>query len=155
MLKGFKEFILRGNVIELAVAVVIGTAFTAVVMSIVNGIFTPLIGALFKADTLNNALKLPIGSSTLLFGQVLAAVINFLLIAVVVYFVFVFPLNTFKERVAARKSKGVVDAATPVTELELLTEIRDLLAANRDADILAMENPSGANTGTSNGKHSG
>jgi large conductance mechanosensitive channel len=148
LLKGFKEFILRGNVIDLAVAVVIGTAFTAVVMAIVNGIFTPLIGALFNADTLNNALKVPIGSSNLLFGQVLAAVINFVLIAVVVYFVFVFPLNHLKERVARRKSKGVVDKAAPATELDLLTEIRDLLAAERDAATFDAGTPSGA------GRHS-
>lgn len=148
MLKGFKEFILRGNVIDLAVAVVIGTAFTSIVMAIVNGIFTPLIGALFKANTLNGALKVPIGSSDLLFGSVLSAVIQFLLISVVVYFVFVFPLNHLKERVAKKRSKGVVDEGTPTTELDLLIEIRDLLAANRDAASL----DAGALIGT--GKHS-
>jgi large conductance mechanosensitive channel len=148
LLKGFKEFILRGNVIDLAVAVVIGTAFTSIVMAIVNGIFTPLISALFKANTLNGALKVPIGNSDLLFGSVLGAVIQFLLISVVVYFVFVFPLNHLKERVAKKKSRGVVDEGTPTTELDLLIEIRDLLAANRDAASL----DAGTLTGT--GKHS-
>ena len=60
MLKGFKEFILRGNVIDLAVAVVIGAAFTAVVNSIVENVFNPLIGAIFRADSLDSALVLSI-----------------------------------------------------------------------------------------------
>ncbi|HEV7564468.1 MAG TPA: large conductance mechanosensitive channel protein MscL [Microbacteriaceae bacterium] len=148
MLKGFKEFILRGNVIDLAVAVVIGAAFTTIVNAIVTGVFTPLISALFKADSLNNALKVPIGRSNLLFGEVLGAVIQFVLVAVVVYFVFVLPLNHFKERAARRKSKGVVNEATPTTELDLLTEIRDLLAADRDAANLD------AGTLTGAGRHS-
>jgi large conductance mechanosensitive channel len=148
LLKGFKEFILRGNVIDLAVAVVIGAAFTTIVNAIVTGVFTPLISALFKADSLNNALKVPIGRSNLLFGEVLGAVIQFVLVAVVVYFVFVLPLNHFKERAARRKSKGVVNEATPTTELDLLTEIRDLLAADRDAANLD------AGTLTGAGRHS-
>jgi large conductance mechanosensitive channel len=148
LLKGFKEFILRGNVIDLAVAVVIGAAFTTIVNAIVTGVFTPLISALFKADSLNNALKVPIGSSNLLFGEVLGAVIQFVLVAVVVYFVFVLPLNHFKERAARRKSKGVVNEATPTTELDLLTEIRDLLAADRGAANLD------AGTLTGAGRHS-
>jgi large conductance mechanosensitive channel len=148
LLKGFKEFILRGNVIDLAVAVVIGAAFTTIVNAIVTGVFTPLISALFKADSLNNALKVPIGSSNLLFGEVLGAVIQFVLVAVVVYFVLVLPLNHFKERAARRKSKGVVNEATPTTELDLLTEIRDLLAADRGAANLD------AGTLTGAGRHS-
>jgi large conductance mechanosensitive channel len=148
LLKGFKEFILRGNVIDLAVAVVIGAAFTTIVNAIVTGVFTPLISALFKADSLNNALPVKIGSSTLRFGEVLGAVIQFVLVAVVVYFVFVLPLNHFKERAARRKSKGVIDEATPATELDLLAEIRDLLAADRDAAILD------AGTLTGAGRHS-
>ncbi|MDQ1575595.1 MAG: large conductance mechanosensitive channel, partial [Microbacteriaceae bacterium] len=106
------------------------------------------ISALFKADSLNNALKVKIGSSTFLFGEVLGAMIQFVLVAVVVYFVFVFPLNHFKERVAKKRSRGVVDEGTPTTELDLLIEIRDLLAANRDAASL----DAGTLIGT--GKHS-
>ena len=127
MIKGFKEFILRGNVIDLAVAVVIGAAFTAVVTSIVNNVFNPLLGSLTKNNALSEALTVPIGGAQIKFGAVLVAVINFLIIAVVVYFVFVYPLNVIKQRAERLRKKGVVEPEAPVTELDLLTEIRDLL----------------------------
>ncbi len=132
MLKGFREFILRGNVIDLAVAVVIGAAFTGVVNAIVSGIFNPLIGALFKADSLNNVAVIHIGDAKILLGSVLGAIIQFLIVAVVVYFVFVFPINLAKERAQKRRDTGVVDAEAPVTELDLLTQIRDLLAKDQE-----------------------
>jgi large conductance mechanosensitive channel len=131
MIKGFKEFILRGNVIDLAVAVVIGAAFTAVVTSIVNNVFNPLIGGLTKNDSLNNALTVTIGEAHLKFGAVLVSVINFLIVAVVVYFVFVYPMNLVKKRAERLRKKGVVEPDKPVTDLDLLTEIRDLLAAQQ------------------------
>ena len=128
MFKGFKDFIMRGNVIDLAVAVVIGAAFTGVVNAIVQNIFNPLIGALFKADSLNNSLVLTLGDAELKFGAVLGAIITFLIVAAVVYFVFVLPINKMKEHAEARRKAGVVDEAKPVTELDVLTEIRDLLS---------------------------
>lgn len=131
MFKGFKEFILRGNVIDLAVAVVIGAAFTAVVTSIVNNLFNPLIGAIAMNDSLNNALTLTIGTAQLKFGAVLVSVINFLIVAVVVYFVFVYPMNLAKQRAERLRKKGVVEPDKPVTDLDLLTEIRDLLRAQQ------------------------
>jgi len=127
MLKGFREFILRGNVIDLAVAVVIGAAFTGVVNSIVNNIFNPLIGALFKASSLDNSFTLVIGSAHIKFGAVLGAVIQFLIVAVVVYFVFVYPINLAKNRAQRLRDKGQTQPDAPVTELDVLTEIRDLL----------------------------
>ncbi|CAN5123031.1 large conductance mechanosensitive channel protein MscL [soil metagenome] len=132
MIKGFKEFILRGNVIDLAVAVVIGAAFTAVVSAIVTGIFNPLIAALFSAEALNDAFQVQIGASTLKFGLVLGAIIQFLLVAVVVYFVFVLPINHLKKVSFFKSKQSPVEeevAATPPTEAELLAEIRDLLSA--------------------------
>jgi large conductance mechanosensitive channel len=128
MFTGFKNFIMRGNVIDLAVAVVIGAAFTSVVNSIVQNIFNPLIGALFKADSLNNSLILHLGDAEVKFGAVLGAIITFLIVAAVVYFVFVLPLNKMKEHAEARRKAGVVDEKKPVTEIDVLTEIRDLLA---------------------------
>jgi large conductance mechanosensitive channel len=133
--KGFKEFILRGNVIDLAVAVVIGAAFTAIVTAIVTNVFNPLIGALFNASTLNEAWKVPIptasgGTATLMLGAVLAAIINFLIVAAVVYFALVLPVNHLK-KVAFAKQKAAEEATpkdVPPTETELLIEIRDLLA---------------------------
>ena len=95
-MKGFREFILRGNVIDLAVAVVIGAAFTAIVGSLVTNIFTPIIGALFDAKDLSKALIVTIpttsgGTADIKFGAFIAAVINFVIVAAVVYFVFVRP----------------------------------------------------------------
>ncbi|MFU8946233.1 large conductance mechanosensitive channel protein MscL [Mycetocola zhadangensis] len=130
MLKGFKDFIMRGNVIDLAVAVVIGAAFTAVVNSIVENVFNPLIGALFQADDLKNALDIPIGDAEVKLGAVLGAIISFLIVAAVVYFVFVLPVNIMKERAEAKRKAGIVEEEAPVTEIDVLTEIRDLLARN-------------------------
>jgi large conductance mechanosensitive channel len=135
VIKGFRDFILRGNVIELAVAVVIGTAFTAIVNVIVTSVINPLIGLLFKADSLNDALAVPVptlggGEVTFAFGAVIGAIINFLAVAVVVYFVFVFPMNSFKERADARRKIGAepeAEEAPLPTETELLVQIRDLL----------------------------
>ena len=133
MLKGFKEFVLRGNVIDLAVAVVIGAAFSAVVTALVENIFNPAIGALFKAESLKTLWIVEIPSADggepaqIAFGAVVAAVIQFLLIAAVVYFVLIVPINYVK-KVAFRKAAEVGPTDTPPTELELLAEIRDLLA---------------------------
>jgi large conductance mechanosensitive channel len=136
VIKGFREFILRGNVIDLAVAVVIGAAFTAVVTAIVTGIFNPLIAAIFSAEALNDAFEVQIGASTLKFGLVLGAIIQFLLVAVVVYFVFVLPINHLKKVSFFKSKQNPAEeevAETPPTDLELLAEIRDLLAAQQRA----------------------
>ncbi|MBM7505492.1 large conductance mechanosensitive channel protein MscL [Agromyces aurantiacus] len=138
MLKGFREFILRGNVIDLAVAVVIGAAFTAVVNSIVANVFNPLIGALFRADSLDTALVLEIPTTTggvaeVRFGAVLGAILTFLIVAAVVYFVFVMPMNLLKQHAEERRKAGEPKPEDPETELTLLAEIRDLLAADRAA----------------------
>jgi large conductance mechanosensitive channel len=136
VLTGFKEFILRGNVIDLAVGIIIGAAFTAIVSALVTGIFNPIIGALFKASDLSKALIVTIPSlgggkpAEILFGSVLAAIIQFLIIALVVYFAIVMPINHLG-KIAFAKQKRDADATPedlPPTETELLIEIRDLLA---------------------------
>jgi len=137
MLKGFKEFILRGNVIDLAVAVVIGAAFTAIVNSLVENIFNPLLGALFKAESLNDAFKVEIPTvngepAVLAFGAFLGAAIQFVLIAAVVYFVIVLPMNHFK-RITTKPT--VADEAAAPSELSLLTEIRDVLKTGTSAPL--------------------
>lgn len=132
VLSGFKQFIMRGNVIDLAVAVVIGAAFTAVINSVVNGIFNPLIAALFNADSLSKSLVVALpGGGKLAFGLVLSAVIQFLLVAAVMYFAFVLPLNHFKRVEERRRQAGLPPKAAdaPPSELDVLSEIRDLLAA--------------------------
>ncbi|MCS5718381.1 large conductance mechanosensitive channel protein MscL [Herbiconiux sp. CPCC 205763] len=133
MLKGFREFILRGNVIDLAVAVVIGAAFTGVVNAIVTNIFNPLIAAIFDASDLENVAVVTLNGSDIKFGSVLGALIQFLLVAVVVYFVFVLPINHLKRAAFAIKktpAESIEESKEelPPTETELLIEIRDLLA---------------------------
>ena len=137
MFRGFKEFILRGNVIELAVAVVIGAAFTAVVNSIVANLINPLIGVIFQADSLDSALVLEIPTlrgdvAEVRFGAVLGAVIAFVIVATVVYFVFVLPMNTLKARAEEKRKTRAPDPDEPESELTLLAEIRDLLAGDRE-----------------------
>lgn len=131
-MKGFKEFILRGNVMDLAVAVVIGAAFTAIVGALVNYIFTPIIGALFNANDLSKTLILTIptasgGSAKILFRAFLAAVINFIIIAAVVYFVFVLPMNHLLKRAFQKPAEPQSATPPPPTELDLLAQIRNLL----------------------------
>ncbi|RXZ48536.1 large conductance mechanosensitive channel protein MscL [Agromyces fucosus] len=127
MIKGFKEFIMRGNVIDLAVAVVIGAAFTSVVNAIVEGLINPLISLLFKADSLDD-LTFKLGPATFAYGSIIGAIISFLAVAAVVYFVFVMPMNHFKERAEAKRKAGRPDPEEPETELTVLAQIRDLLA---------------------------
>jgi large conductance mechanosensitive channel len=101
MLKGFKEFILRGNVVDLAVAVVIGAAFGAVVAAFVKDLITPLIAAIFgKPDF--SALSFTVNKSQFFYGSFINAVISFVLIAAAVYFVIVVPMNAM----AARRARG-------------------------------------------------
>ena len=137
-MKGFKEFLLRGNVIDLAVAVVIGGAFTAIVNSVVSTIITPLVSLFFKADATGQfgPQLTSIYGDTVTFplGELVSAIISFLAVAVVVYFVFVLPMNTFKAHVEARKGTGAEepeDEPAAATEAELLVEIRDLLKSQR------------------------
>jgi large conductance mechanosensitive channel len=135
MFKGFKEFVLRGNVIDLAVAVVIGAAFTAVVNSIVENVITPILGAFGGAEDLVGAFPIEIGKGTIQLGTVLAAIIQFLIVAVVVYFVFVLPINHLKKVAFIKKQQPTPaeTVRTPPTEAELLTEIRDLLARQQSS----------------------
>ncbi|MEO6941485.1 MAG: large conductance mechanosensitive channel protein MscL [Terrimesophilobacter sp.] len=134
MFNGFKEFIMRGNVIDLAVAVVIGAAFTAIVNALVTGVFNPALGALFNAENLNKAWIVTIptlsgGKAEILFGSLVAAAIQFILVAAAVYFALVMPVNKLKERSEARRKAGASDEEVKPDELQLLTEIRDLLAS--------------------------
>ena len=137
MLKGFKEFILRGNVIELAVAVVIGAAFTAIVTGIVEGIFNPVIALIFDAQSLaQSGIELRPESApgaddaiVLSWGRVISAVIQFLLVAGIIYAAVIAPMNYVKRRRAKAQAAGAAPPAP--SELELLTEIRDLLKAQQ------------------------
>jgi len=132
VIKGFREFILRGNVIDLAVAVVIGAAFTQIVNAIVDGLINPLIALVFNAESFASVGWTVPGTNVFFgFGVIIAAVINFIAVAIVVYFVFVHPMNVWKERAEARKGVAADDVPALPTESELLVQIRDLLAAER------------------------
>ncbi|HET6953129.1 MAG TPA: large conductance mechanosensitive channel protein MscL [Acidimicrobiales bacterium] len=125
VLKEFKEFISRGNVVGLAVAVVIGAAFTAVVTSIVAGLITPLIGMFVGREF--RAMDFTINGSTFEYGIVINAVIYFLAVAAVVFFLIVKPLNVLNER--RKRGQEEVPPESLSDEAALLVEIRDLLAA--------------------------
>ncbi len=124
MIKGFRDFLMRGNVIDLAVAVIIGAAFTAIVTSFVTNIVTPLIAAIVgKPDF--SALVLKVNGGVITYGTFLNAVISFLLIATVVYFMIVVPMNYAMSRL----KKPVVAEVTTKTCPQCLSEIP--LAATR------------------------
>ena len=126
MLKGFKEFISRGNVIDLAVAVVIGAAFTGLVTSFTEKVVQPLVDRVGAGgDREYGILKVSLGGDPeqfLDFNAVLSAFINFLIVAAVIYFVIVVPYKKLKELDTKVEEEE--------TELTLLTEIRDILAEN-------------------------
>ena len=123
MIDEFKQFLFRGNVVDLAVAVIIGTAFTAIVTAITTGLITPLVGMIFSKDF--TAMTFEINGSTFSYGIVIDAVIRFVSVAAVVFFVIVKPINAMAER---RKRGEVSEEESAPTEAELLAEIRDLLA---------------------------
>ena len=125
MLKEFRDFVLRGNVVELAVAVVIGAAFGAVVTAFVASFVTPLIAAIGgKPDF--SALAFTINGSRFTYGAFFNALLSFLIIAAVIFFFVVRPLNALAAR---RKKEEEPEPEAPAEDVKLLTEIRDLLAA--------------------------
>lgn len=128
MIQGFKKFIMRGNVIELAVAVVIADAFTPIVKNLVDSVINPLLGSLVGKPNFNSIGQFHIGDGDPIRpGTVLTAAIGFLLVAAAVYLVLVYPMNKLNERMARRKGLNAEEAEVS-DEVRLLTEIRDALA---------------------------
>lgn len=125
MLKGFKEFIARGNVIDLAVAVVIGAAFGAVITAIVDGFINPLVSMIFGEQSLAHVMTFEINNAIFSLGLILDALLKFVIIAATIYFLVVLPLNKLAER--RKRGEPAPDEAVSPTEIELLTEIRDAL----------------------------
>ena len=128
MFKGFKDFLMRGNVVDLAVAVVIGSAFTAIVTAFTNGLIKPLISTIGGTDAaqgLGYQIFENNKATFLDFGSVINAAINFVLVAGVVYFVIVMPVKKLQER----RKRGQEPGPSEPTDVELLIEIRDLLRA--------------------------
>ncbi|MDR6939827.1 large conductance mechanosensitive channel protein MscL [Arcanobacterium hippocoleae] len=127
MLQGFKEFISRGNVIDLAVGVIIGGAFAPIVAALTDKIIMPLIAAIFGKPSFDQVLEFTINGSLIQPGVLITAVVNFLIIAAALYFCIVMPMNKLNERRAANNPAAEV-ADVPADDVALLTEIRDLLA---------------------------
>ncbi|MGE0228625.1 MAG: large conductance mechanosensitive channel protein MscL [Dehalococcoidia bacterium] len=130
MVSGFRDFILRGNVIDLAVAVVIGAAFGAVVTSLVENLINPLIAAIGGQPDLGDVATFTINSANFSVGAVLSAAINFVIVAAAVYFIIVMPVNRLMQM---RQRKEVAEVAATPEDIALLQEIRDLLKARGGA----------------------
>lgn len=124
MFKGFKDFIVQGNVMDLAVAVIIGAAFTQVVTALTDSVLMPLISALVGSPNFDEFAKLTINGNEIAFGVLLTAIVNFLLVAAAVYFAIVAPMNKL---IALRRHEVEDDEETP-EDIALLREIRDALA---------------------------
>jgi large conductance mechanosensitive channel len=128
MLQGFKDFIMKGNVVDLAVAVVIGAAFSSVVNAMVKNVLMPFIAGLVGSPNFDDFARWNFNGNMVEFGVLLTAVVNFLLIAAAIYCVIVMPMNKL---IALRDRKlgiGRKDEAAPVDpQVALLTEIRDAL----------------------------
>ncbi len=141
--EGFKAFLMRGNVVDLAVAVVIGAAFTNIVNSVVKGVINPLVGAFGTKDLdkYSSCLQDPCETAAdgtvtsgipIMWGTVLSATLSFVITAAVVYFLMVLPMAKYLARQEARrKAKEGTHEVIEVTELEVLKEIRDALVAQR------------------------
>ena len=124
MFKGFKDFIVQGNVMDLAVAVIIGAAFTQVVTALTDSVLMPLISALVGSPNFDEFAKLTINGNEIAFGVLLTAIVNFLLVAAAVYFAIVAPMNKL---IALRRHEVEDDEETP-EDIALLRAIRDALA---------------------------
>ncbi|MEX5265941.1 large conductance mechanosensitive channel protein MscL [Kocuria sp. CPCC 205231] len=126
MLRGFKEFIIKGNVLDLAVAVIIGAAFAQVVNALVESVLMPAISALVGSPNFDSFAMITLNGNDIRFGVLLTALVNFLLVAAAVYFAIVLPMNKMIE--ARNRRLGIAPAdeeADP--QVQLLTEIRDAL----------------------------
>jgi len=127
MLQGFKAFIMRGNVVDLAVAVVIGAAFKAVVDALVADIITPIIAAIGGKPDFGD-LNFKINGSVFKYGDLINQIISFLIVAAAIYFLIVAPLNALAERRQRMLASGQADPEPKAEDIQLLEQIRDLLA---------------------------
>jgi len=126
MLKGFKDFLMRGNVVDLAVAVVVGAAFGLLVKGFLDGLINPLIAAVAGKPNLDKVGVFTVNHAHFSVGLFLTPLVNFVIISAAIYFVVVMPLN----KLAERRARGVEpETQAPSEEIALLTEIRDALRA--------------------------
>ena len=125
MIKGFKDFLLRGNVVDLAVAFVLGVAFAAVITAFTAGVIQPIISSLGSTDSPGLGFEITDNPATFVdIGGLITAIVNFVIVAAAVYFVVVVPVNKLLEM---RKRGEVPEVEAPTEDILLLQEIRDLL----------------------------
>lgn len=134
MLNGFKEFIMKGNVLGLAVAVIIGAAFGQIVNALVESVLMPAISGIVGSPNFDNFALVTFNGNDIKFGVLLTAIVNFLLIAAAVYFAIVLPMNKMIE---ARNRRLGIDPAAEEADPNtlLLTEIRDALVAGKGGTV--------------------
>jgi large conductance mechanosensitive channel len=133
-MKGFRDFILRGNVVDLAVGVVIGAAFNSVVQSLVKDVLTPFIAAIVKQPDFSK-LQFTIHGSVFMYGEFLNALISFLIVAAAIYFFVVLPINKMVTRF---KKPAEPEPEKKPEDIILLEQIRDLLKEkNKNSDTIA------------------
>lgn len=133
-IKGFKKFISRGSMIDMAVGVVMGSAVTTVVNSIVNHLISPLIGMIGGVPDMSGVLTITFNGATISFGAILNAIINFLLIGVAVYLCIVLPINKLRDMGANEEAENT-EPTTEEQTLAVLQEIRDELKRTQPAGV--------------------
>ena len=130
-MKGFKDFIMQGNVIDLAVGVVIGSAFTALIGAFVTNLIQPIINVFGGDNAKGLAFRITNEATVVDIGAILSAIIAFLITAAVVYFVFVLPISHARKLDRKRRGLPEVEETAVSEDIVLLTEIRDALTAQR------------------------
>lgn len=125
MIKGFKEFIMQGNVVDLAVGIVIGASFGAVVNSFVNDVLMALVGAIVGKPTFND-MVLDIGDGRIFYGRFLTALVAFLITAAAIYFVVVVPMNHLRER----RARGQEAEVEPTNEERMVALLEQIASKN-------------------------
>ncbi|GAA5181144.1 large conductance mechanosensitive channel protein MscL [Rugosimonospora acidiphila] len=130
MFKGFKDFIMRGNVVDLAVGIVIGAAFTALVTQFTSSFLKPLIQLIGGSSEHRTGAQVTVRGATFAYGDFINTAITFLLTAATLYFLVVFPMNKLAER---RRRGQEPPPAAPSEEVRLLTDIRDALVTAQRA----------------------
>lgn len=140
MIDGFKKFISRGNMIDMAVGVVMGGAVTAVVNAIVNSVINPLIAMIFGKPNMDGLLAITFNGATISFGAVLGSLLNFLVIAVAVYFCILVPINKLRDMSEALLSKAKISAVLGGDHAEAgESSSADKTAKTDDSDALTPE----------------
>ncbi|SDC86945.1 large conductance mechanosensitive channel [Sanguibacter gelidistatuariae] len=140
VLDGFKEFIMRGNVVDLAVGIIIGGAFAKVVTALTEGILTPIIAMIFGEPNLDAVGRFTLNGAHFLPGMLLTALINFLIIAAALYFFVVVPINHLQK---LRKRGLIEEPEGPSEDVLLLQQIRDLLVAQNGGQGTSGHGPAG------------